>query len=134
MASLKENFLNSLTSGIGEIYDHFNKKIDELQQEVNVQNGTISELSQKYELLEDKYNLLQMEFDEFKKVSMVKNLSNQLHEKNLEIELLNKKLKNMKVKPEPEVEPEVEPEPEPEVEPDPEPEPEPEPEVDPEEA
>ena len=123
MASLKENFLNSLTSGIGEIYDHFNKKIDELQQVVNVQNGTISELSQKYELLEDKYNLLQMEFDEFKKLSMVKNLSNQLHEKNLEIEILNKKLKNMKVKPEPEVEPEQnqnqnlspeEPEPEPE--------------------
>ena len=74
MANLKENFLNSLTNGIGEIYEHFNNRIDELQNEVNVQSSTITELSQKYDLLEDKYNLLQMEFDEFKKVSMVKNL------------------------------------------------------------
>ena len=73
MTELKNNFLESLNSGINSIYEHFNSKIETLQQEININCSTIKEL-EKYDYLEDKYNLLQMEFEEYKKVSMVKNL------------------------------------------------------------
>ena len=111
MDSLIQEYRETLTQNLNKIdedYKIFNKNIlKRLKDEekmylklITEKNEKISELETKtetlqnnYDELENKFNKLQENCNEFEKVSILKNLNNQLHEKNIESEILNKKLK-----------------------------------------
>ena len=91
----KENLVNSLNSGLEEIFNHYNNRIDTIQNELKVTNESLEELKTQYTTLETNYNELKEDYEAYKSVSLVKNLNNQIFDKDNEIQILNKKLSKL---------------------------------------
>ena len=101
---LKKKFSESFSENLSALCEHYDNKIGLLEKKIDNQNITIQHLKDRLTTLEKEYSLLKEEFADYQSVSMVKNLTKQLSDKQNEIDMLNKKLsKQPKVaKPEPE--------------------------------
>ena len=72
------------------------KLLTEKNDTINELNNNIEELKDKYDLLTTEYKKLEEHSQQFEKVSILKNLNTQLHEKTLECDFLTKKLNKYK--------------------------------------
>ena len=113
-----EKEIHSITKKVndvyGSIFQHFENKIAQLQNEIeslkekqgihdteienlNEKHKTyIESMEEKYNSLQEKYNDLNEDYTNYKKVSMVKALNDELNQAKNEIELLKKTVEKLK--------------------------------------
>ena len=113
-----EKEIHSITKKVndvyGSIFQHFENKIAQLQNEIeslkekqsvhdteienlNEKHQTcVESMEEKYNLLQEKYNDLNEDYTNYKKVSMVKALNDELNQAKNEIELLKKTVEKLK--------------------------------------
>ena len=113
-----EKEIHSITKKVndvyGSIFQHFENKIAQLQNEIeslkekqsvhdteienlNEKHQTcVESMEEKYNLLQEKYNDLNEDYTNYKKVSMVKALNDELKQAKNEIELLKKTVEKLK--------------------------------------
>jgi predicted nuclease with TOPRIM domain len=100
---------NNLTTTITDYYDNkiagLETKIEELGQRLDSQGVVVISLEEEREknlvrirTLEEQYRQLEDDFKNYQKVSIVKNLNTQLHEKDIELQILKKKMDTMEMK------------------------------------
>jgi len=98
---------DTLTTTITEYYDNkidgLELKIGDLSKRIDSQGQVITSLEEEREnnlsrigILEEQYRQLDEDFKNYQKVSIVKNLNTQLHERENELKILKKKMETLK--------------------------------------
>ena len=96
MESIKSNFSNNFQNGLNEICNFYTNKIDVLEKQLGIQNITIEHLQSRISSIEQQHDILKDDFEQYKSVSIVKNLNKQISEKDNEISFLNKRINKLK--------------------------------------
>ena len=96
MESIKSNFSNNFQNGLNEICNFYTNKIGVLEKQLGIQNITIEHLQSRISSIEQQHDILKEDFEQYKSVSIVKNLNKQISEKDNEISFLNKRINKLK--------------------------------------
>ena len=89
MANIRSEFISNFESGFNELCKFYDDKINLLEKKIDNQNVTIDHLKDQLTILEKQHDILKSDFDDYKSVSIVKNLNKQISEKDSEIIRLN---------------------------------------------
>ena len=96
--NIKDNFIKSFENGFTELCNYYDDKINILEKQAENQTKTIEHLHQQLSLLEGQHDILKVDFDDYKSVSIVKNLNKQILEKDTEINRLNGTINRLNTK------------------------------------
>ena len=91
----REKLVESFNSGLSDIFNYYSNKISVLEEKVQKQDALITDLSQKHDTLQKDYNELKEEFESYKSVSVVKNLHDQIFDKDNLIKNMTKKIEKL---------------------------------------
>lgn len=91
----REKLVDSFNSGLSDIFSYYSNKISVLEEKVQKQDELITDLSQKHEILQKDYSELKEEFESYKSVSVVKNLHDQIFDKDNIIKNMTQKIEKL---------------------------------------
>ena len=96
MESIKSNLSINFKTGLDELCNCYNNKIGILEKKIENQNTTIEHLQTRISSIEQQHDILKEDFEQYKSVSIVKNLNKQISEKDYEISFLNTRINKLK--------------------------------------
>jgi predicted RNase H-like nuclease (RuvC/YqgF family) len=91
----REKLVESFNSGLSDIFSYYSNKISVLEDKVQKQDELIKDLSHKHETLQKDYDELKEDFESYKSVSVVKNLHDQIFDKDNIIKNMTQKIEKL---------------------------------------